>query len=201
MVGVVGSSPIAPTIPFLLLRYPSVGFPGADDAEIDEAKILGYLLSTTHQAGQSKAAFFRKHGFTAERWQRLAAALRAQAKAGTVTAIKATPYGMRYVVDGPLLAPDGTSLNVRTVWFITESRTPVIRELDQVVLERDLPEFGLKRGDVATVVLVHDAGAGYEVEFNALDGETVAVTTLARNELREVNGGEIAHARGLAHAS
>ena len=77
----------------------------------------------------------------------------------------------------------------------------MIRELDQVVLERDLPEFGLKRGDVATVVLVHDAGAGYEVEFTALDGETVAVTTLARNELREVNGGEIAHARGLAHAT
>ena len=77
----------------------------------------------------------------------------------------------------------------------------MIRELDQVVLERDLPEFGLKRGDLGTVVLVHGAGAGYEVEFMALDGETVAVATLDRDEVREVNGSEIAHARGLAHTS
>jgi hypothetical protein len=77
----------------------------------------------------------------------------------------------------------------------------VINELDYVVLERDLPQFGLKRGDVGTVVLVHDNGTGYEVEFTALDGETIAVTTLSRGELREVSGGEIAHARDLAHAA
>lgn len=75
----------------------------------------------------------------------------------------------------------------------------MIRELDQVVLDRDLPEFGLKRGDLGTVVLVHNAGAGYEVEFMALDGETLAVTTLEHGDVREVNGREIAHARGLAH--
>ena len=77
----------------------------------------------------------------------------------------------------------------------------MIRELDRVVLERDLPEFGLKRGDLGTVVLVHGGGAGYEVEFMTLDGETVAVTTLDKSDVREVNGGEIAHARGLAHVS
>ncbi len=74
----------------------------------------------------------------------------------------------------------------------------MIRELDAVVLECDLPEHGLKRGDVGTVVLVHGDGGGYEVEFIALDGETVAVTTLSTGQLREVGGGEIAHARGLA---
>jgi len=67
----------------------------------------------------------------------------------------------------------------------------VINELDQVVLERDLPQFGLKRGDVGTLVLVHGNGAGYEVEFTALDGDTIAVTTLASGELREVSGDEI----------
>ena len=74
----------------------------------------------------------------------------------------------------------------------------MIRELDAVVLECDLPEHGLKRGDVGTVVLVHGNGAGYEVEFTALDGETVAVATLSAAQLREVGSGEIAHARGLA---
>jgi Domain of unknown function (DUF4926) len=77
----------------------------------------------------------------------------------------------------------------------------VINELDRVVLERDLPQFGLKRGDVGTVVLVHGSNTGYEVEFTALDGETIAVTTLGRADLREVSGSEIAHARGLVHAA
>jgi hypothetical protein len=50
-----------------------------------------------------------------------------------------------------------------------------IKELDQVVLARDLPEYGLCAGDIGMVVLVHRGGKGYEVEFVALDGETIAV--------------------------
>jgi hypothetical protein len=59
----------------------------------------------------------------------------------------------------------------------------VISELDDVVLECDLPQYGLKRGDVGTVVLVHGNGAGYEVKFTALDGETIAVTSLSAGQL------------------
>lgn len=73
----------------------------------------------------------------------------------------------------------------------------MIRELDAVVLECDLAEHGLKRGDVGTVVLVHGNGAGYEVEFTALDGDTIAVTTLSAAQLRVARGGEIAHARAV----
>jgi uncharacterized protein DUF6883 len=29
-----------------------------------------------------------------------------------------TRYGTRYVVDGPVIAPDGTTLNVRSAWYI-----------------------------------------------------------------------------------
>jgi len=77
----------------------------------------------------------------------------------------------------------------------------MIGELDDVVLECDLPEHGLTRGDIGTVVLVHEKGAGYEVEFTALDGETVAVVTLSAWHVRAVGHGEIAHARGLAEAA
>lgn len=77
----------------------------------------------------------------------------------------------------------------------------MIRELDNVVLECDLPLHGLRRGDLGTVVLVHGRDAGYEVEFTALDGETIAVVTLSSRQLREVGGGEIAHARGLARVA
>lgn len=70
----------------------------------------------------------------------------------------------------------------------------MIRELDCVVLACDLPEHGLKRGDVGTVVLVH-AGAGYEVEFMTLDGETLAVVSLRDEQLRPIGRREIANAR------
>jgi hypothetical protein len=61
-----------------------VGLPRADEAQIDEAKILGYLLSATHVSGKSKAAFFQKNGFSAKQWHLLAAAVRSQAKNGTM---------------------------------------------------------------------------------------------------------------------
>jgi hypothetical protein len=57
----------------------------------------------------------------------------------------------------------------------------------------------LKRGDVGTIVLVHPTG-GYEVEFITLDGQTVAVTSVAADEVRPIAQGEIAHARELETA-
>ena len=77
----------------------------------------------------------------------------------------------------------------------------MIRELDDVILECDLPDRGLARGDVGAVVLVHQGGEGYEVEFTTLNGETVAVVTLAASQVREGGRAEIAHARDLARAA
>jgi Domain of unknown function (DUF4926) len=74
----------------------------------------------------------------------------------------------------------------------------MIEELEDVILTCDLPEHGLKRGDIGTVVLVHRAGRGYEVEFTTLDGETVAIVTLMANQVRAVKPREIAHVRDLA---
>ena len=47
----------------------------------------------------------------------------------------------------------------------------MIEELEDVILTCDLPEHGLTKGDIGTVVLVHNEGKGYEVEFTTLDGE------------------------------
>jgi hypothetical protein len=71
----------------------------------------------------------------------------------------------------------------------------MIRELDSVVLATDLPEYGLKRGDIGTVVLIHGDGKGYEVEFVTLDGETMAVISLPPSQVRPIGRREIAHAR------
>ena len=74
----------------------------------------------------------------------------------------------------------------------------MIDELDIAVLTCDLPEHGLAAGDIGTVVLVHDEGKGYEVEFMTLDRETIAVATLRGEQVRAVQHDEIAHARSIA---
>jgi len=73
-----------------------------------------------------------------------------------------------------------------------------MKEHDMVVLAEDLGEHGLRAGDVGTVVLVHEDGRGYEVEFATLDGETVAVVTLEGSQVRPIGRHEIAHARPVA---
>jgi hypothetical protein len=72
----------------------------------------------------------------------------------------------------------------------------VINELDTVVLTCDLPKYGLKRGDVGTVVLLHE-DRGYGVEFMTLDGETVAVVSLTTEQVRAVGPQEMPHSRSI----
>jgi hypothetical protein len=75
-----------------------------------------------------------------------------------------------------------------------------IKELDPVALSSDLPEHGLKRGDVGTAVLVHGNGAAFEVEFMGYDGHTVVLMTLEKTQLRPLRAGDIPHARQLESA-
>ncbi len=74
----------------------------------------------------------------------------------------------------------------------------MIEELEDAILTCDLAGHGLTRGDIGTVVLVHEEGKGYEVEFTTLSGKTVAVVTLTANQVRPSKPREIATARDLA---
>lgn len=76
----------------------------------------------------------------------------------------------------------------------------MIKELDSVVLTSDLPEHSLTEGDIGTVVLVHEDGKGYTVEFMTLTGNTIAVVTLLASRVRPISKGEIAHARSVVIA-
>lgn len=77
-----------------------------------------YLLNPAHPSGGSKAAFFLRFGFTVAEWRQLAEALLRHASEHEVVETEETPHGIRYVVDGGLVAPDGTRLNVRSAWYI-----------------------------------------------------------------------------------
>jgi len=73
----------------------------------------------------------------------------------------------------------------------------VYAEHDVVVLRHDLPEEALVEGDVGIVVGVY-GGGGYEVEFTAADGSTIAVVTMADDDIRPRRRREILHVREVA---
>jgi Domain of unknown function (DUF4926) len=74
----------------------------------------------------------------------------------------------------------------------------MLNELDLVVLLDDLPDLKLRKGDVGTVVMRHENGTGFEVEFSTFSGVSVAVATLPASAVRAVGRREIAHAREVA---
>lgn len=102
--------------------------PHADRATVARRKVVEYLLSEAHPDGRGKARFFTAHGFAADRWEPLAAALRDHAVAHPVVERMETAFGVRYVVEGALPAPDGRAPAVRTVWFV-----PAGREVPELV--------------------------------------------------------------------
>jgi hypothetical protein len=68
--------------------------------------------------------------------------------------------------------------------------------LDTVVLTRDVPEAGLRRGDLGAIVEVHGPNA-FEVEFVAASGRTQALVTLAANDIRHVGDQDLVSVRPL----
>ncbi len=74
----------------------------------------------------------------------------------------------------------------------------MIRELDTIVVVRDLPEHDLKAGDVGTVVHVYGKEEAFEVEFVTGEGVTIAVVTLKSSDIRAMGKEDILHVRALA---
>ena len=68
--------------------------------------------------------------------------------------------------------------------------TERFHQLDTVVLTRDLPESGLRSGDLGAIVLVYGDEA-VEVEFVTASGRTQALLTLAVNDVRPVRDDDL----------
>ncbi len=58
-----------------------------------------------------------------------------------------------------------------------------IKTLDTIVLEEDLPAYGLKRGDIGAVVESYSQDT-FEVEFVTASGRTQALLPLHLNQIR-----------------
>jgi len=70
------------------------------------------------------------------------------------------------------------------------------RALDTVVVAKDLPAHGLRRGDVGAVVHVNSP-ASIEVEFVTATGHTQAVVTLDTDQVRPVGSRDLLAVRQL----
>ena len=69
--------------------------------------------------------------------------------------------------------------------------------LETVVLNHDLSEHGLRRGDLGAVVELYPPD-GVEVEFVAASGRTVALVTLGESEIRRVDDLDVLAVRSVA---
>ena len=69
--------------------------------------------------------------------------------------------------------------------------------LDTVVLDRDLPQHGLRAGDLGAIVEVNEPD-GLEVEFVTASGRTQVLITLNVNDVRPVQESDLVAVRSVA---
>ena len=74
----------------------------------------------------------------------------------------------------------------------------IYKTLDTVVLQRDLAEHGLQKGDLGAVVEVYAPDA-VEVEFVTASGKTQALVTLEVQDVRPVQDNDLVAVRSVGH--
>jgi hypothetical protein len=78
---------------------------------------------------------------------------------------------------------------------------PELELYKDAVLMVDLPNEGLRAGDVGTVIERHQAAqdvVGYSIEFFDMTGRTVAVTTVSASNLRAPTSSDLPSVRAMA---
>ena len=92
--------------------------PNSQNALVQTAKLEHYLLSELHPVGKAKALFFKGLGYDDKDTNILAQDLIAIAQEEEVSEIQSSPFGMKYVIEGMIQTPSGTTVTLRTVWMI-----------------------------------------------------------------------------------
>lgn len=73
-------------------------------------------------------------------------------------------------------------------------------KLECVVLAHNVPEHGLRAGDLGTVVEIYPEG-GVEVEFVRGSGATQALLTLSERGIRKIDAHDLLATRRLARVT
>jgi len=95
-----------------------MSLPNYEKAYVPTQKLRDYLLSETHAVGRAKAKYFRSLGYTEKDADQLAGDLLKIAQSEGVRQEVASDYGTKYVIDGDLVTPVGTTVRLRTVWVV-----------------------------------------------------------------------------------
>jgi len=74
------------------------------------------------------------------------------------------------------------------------------RELDTVVLDRDIPDRGLRKGDLGAVVELYEPD-DLEVEFVTASGRTQALVTLKVGDVRGVRDEDLISVRSVTRGA
>lgn len=74
----------------------------------------------------------------------------------------------------------------------------MFEELDVIVLNKRIEKYNLKKGDLGTIVHIHEKDRAFEVEFVTAQGKTLAVLTLTSSDIRPIERNEILHVRPFA---
>src|ERR1039457_1797554 len=96
--------------------------PNASKAAVGREKITDYLLNPGHPDNGGKADFFTQLGFHRERWEVLAAALKALVVSSEVMFVSESLHGKKYIIAGRIQTPSGKSPLVQIIWIVDKNR-------------------------------------------------------------------------------
>src|SRR5438477_12508265 len=115
--------------------------PHFENAIVPPGKLAEYLLSETHPIGRPKAEFFRRFGYAMANESELTAALLNQVRENGSVKEVPSPFGVRYIAEGPREGADGRRPSVRSVGFIDHGST-IPRLVRAYPLEGDADDPG-----------------------------------------------------------
>ena len=161
-----------------------------------------------HPVGRFKSVFFHSLGFSTNNWEILRGALLERSRSADAVPGQPSPYGAKVrdpcyiamVSRSVCIGRDGLDRvrgsNFRSLCHCVSGIGKMFKLLDTVVLERDLAEHSLRRGDLGAVVDVHPPD-GLEVEFVVASGRTQALVTLREADVRSVGDADLVAVREL----
>lgn len=98
--------------------------PNSEKAYVSEQKLTEYLLFETYAVGKSKAKYFRAIGYDRTNSDQLREALINIAKSYEIDQKVETDFGIKYIVDGQLVTPNGNTVRIRTILVVESADDP-----------------------------------------------------------------------------
>ena len=77
----------------------------------------------------------------------------------------------------------------------------MLPEHSMVIVTHDVPDQGVRRGDVGAIVHIYPGASAYEVEFDRIEGKSDPLATLKPDEIRLATSREMELATEKSHAA